>query len=183
MLEPLETTIDGVEYRFMPLMTDPAREWLDRLIKAFGPSVASMLEGLQGADTRKLDLDTTEEMGLLSMLGGSFGKGLHSFTQSLTPAFHKELVDKFLGQVQYRTEDGNWAPLTKDRRQLLFARKLALETRLVGWCLKEQYEDFFVHLQRLLASAVASLAQKTARNSASRTDVTGGTGGSSPASE
>lgn len=183
MIQARETTIEGVDYSFTPLMADPAREWLDRLSKAFGPSVAAFVEGLGSVKSFKIDLDATDELDLLTMFSNSMGKGIRDFTSALSPSLHKEVVDKFLSQVRYRNEEGNWAPLTKDRRQIMFATALWAETRLLGWCLQEQYADFFVPLRTAIASAAVRMAARGVSRSDSPKVSTGGLGDSSPAAD
>jgi hypothetical protein len=151
-LEPCKTEIDGVEYEFTPLMATPARNMFDQLAKKFGPTIASFVESLNG-DAGDVDIDTAHVLEAFAGMSESLGGAIRAFTSALTPEFHNQLLDTFLNHVRYRHEDGEMLNLTKQVRETMFGRALALETKILGWCLSEQYSDFFAPLRTALASA------------------------------
>ena len=171
MIESVETTIDDVEYRFMPLMADPARKNLDELLKRFGPAIASVIEGLNGTNKiEDFDMDKTEDAELIKVFSRSLGGGIREFTQALSSHFHKELVDVFLTQVDVK-EDGSWVKLTSSKRQMLFGTKLATETRLLVFCLGAQYSDFFGPLRTAIMSAALKMTVRQSNSNSLKTSI------------
>jgi len=171
MIESVETTIDDVEYRFMPLMADPARKNLDELLKRFGPSIASVIEGLSGTNKiEDFDMDSTEDAELVKVFAKSLSGGIREFTHALSSHFHKEIVDVFLTQADVK-EDDKWVKLTSNKRQILFGTRLATETRLLVFCLQAQYSDFFAPLRTAIMSAALKMTVKQSSSTSPKTSI------------
>jgi hypothetical protein len=168
MLEVVQTEIDGYEFTYQPLMATPARALFDKLVQRFGPAVAGAVRGLKDADLSD-DMEMAEALGSVTESVGSLISGLAS---GLDPKFHAQLVDDLFKQVQFKNEHGNFAPLDKGTREIMFGTKLLLEMKLVSFCLKAQFSDFLAPLQSLTSSALALRAQALSR-SASRPASTG----------
>jgi len=136
MITVRDKEIEGVKYRFTPLMAKPARSFVDRLIKQFGPVFGSLIRALDSIDT-----------GDLQAAVGIFGSAVSEFASALDPVFHQELVNAFLTRVEYHdpnTPAGKdpWVLFTANNMEVLFATQLGLETEILVWCLREQYSDF-----------------------------------------
>jgi hypothetical protein len=175
MIETHEKEIDGVRYRFKPLMAKAARDQLDQLIQKFGPAFASAIKGLQNAGT----YDADKEANILEMLpavAGSIGGAIESFCGALTPAYHANLVRTFFHQVSMEdTVNGQeaWPLLSPDRCEIHFATRLLSETKVLCWCLEVQYADFFGLFRQGLMLAALSRAAKSPSLSDSPKDSIG----------
>jgi hypothetical protein len=169
MIEVKEKTIDGHDFKFHPMMATPARELLDKLIRMFGPSIAAAVEGLDSAE-----VDTNME--ITSILGsamGSIGGSLREIAAAMQPAFHHKLVEELGSHTQWRNEDGNYVPLRKDLREVLFATNLLTEFKWIAFCLEVQFSDFFGLFQTLAGQAVALRAMANESKSRSQKVSTG----------
>ena len=167
MIEQREKEIDGVVYRWMPMMAKAARNELDKLIQKFGPTFGTAIKGLQNAG----EFDAESEDGILSALpavAGSVGSAIEAFCHALTPEYHANLVRTFIvGRVKRVTDEGEQV-LTADVCETVFATALMLETKILVWCLEEQYADFFALLRKGMTLAALSRAAKKASPSAYR---------------
>ena len=170
MIELKQKNIDGVDYEFLPLMATPARNMLDQLINKFGPAIAKGLEGLKDAGEFSGDDDVSA---LVPALSGSLGAALDSFSTAITAGFHKNIVDTFLNKVNVVEPDGNKPQLTAADREIRFATNLLTETKVLLWCLEEQYGDFFGLFRRVGIQTAANMAIKTPSKSNSLKDSTG----------
>lgn len=157
MIETVQKEIDGVLYEFAPLMATPARDMLDQLVSKFGPTAANAVDGLKTVRSFSLESDAMTEM--VPAIAESLGGAIRGFSASITPGFHKQLVDLFLRQVSFRNEAGEMQGLTPSNREAMFATKLALETKILFFCLEAQYSDFFALLRRGLNYATLSLTK------------------------
>jgi hypothetical protein len=153
MLEEKTKVIDGIEYSFMPITVTPARRMLDRLMQTFGPALAAFIKGLESLeDVKNFDIDTTDISELVGPLTRSIGATVDTFTKAIDSSLHEELVNTFLLRVKY-VDNGKLVKFTKDNLEIYFATRLGLETRILLWCLSEQYADFFGPLRTALTSA------------------------------
>jgi len=169
MLETKERTIDGYDFKYYPLMATPARELLDKLIRMFGPSIAAAVEGLEGADVG-VDMKVTD---ILGSAMGSIGGSLREIAGAVQPAFHHKLVEDLGKQTEWRNEEGNFVPLKKDMREVLFATNLLTEFKWIAFCLEVQFSDFFGLFQTLAGQAVALRAMANESRSKSQRGSTG----------
>ena len=179
MLEVKEKTIDGHDFKYHPLMATPARELLDKLIRMFGPSIAAAVEGL---DSAEIDVN----MNVTSILGsamGSVGGSVRELSEALQPAFHHKLVEDLGSHTQWRNEEGNYVPLKKELREVLFATNLLTEFKWLAFCLEVQFSDFFGLFQTLAGQAVALRAMASESKSGSRRGSTGISSESPPMSD
>jgi len=165
MIEKKTKELGGIEFTFSPLMAGQARLMLDKLIKTFGGVLAATVSGADGVnieEVKALDLDKSQEPELIKVFASAIGGGLGAFSQAITPEFHTELVDTFLKQVTFIDPDTRESRgLTKNVREVMFSTRLALETRVLLWCITEQYGDFLEPVRRLINSAPqVSLAVK-----------------------
>jgi len=152
MITPVTTVIDGDTYEFMPMAATEARKWLMILQQTFGPSVAEAFSGIKDAaiPDGALELDTGDPKMIVAMLGpiaGSISGLVRGFSSSLNAAGYEALVEAFLSRTWVETDSGGKLELKKGYRELNFYNKLALEARILLWCLKEQYSDFFGYLE------------------------------------
>jgi hypothetical protein len=148
MITPVNTVIDGETYEFMPMGATEARNWLMVLQQTIGPSVAEAFAGVKGAQIPEeaLELDQNDPKLLVAMLGpiaGSISGLISGLTRSLNASMYEKLVEAFLSRTTIETPTGGKISLKKAYRETEFYNKLALEGRILFWCLHEQYADFF----------------------------------------
>ncbi len=145
MLDPQEKEIDGIEFRYQPMMLKPARAMFDGLAQRFGPAIASAVEGLSEADIDS-DMELSAMLGNVSKSAGGLLRGI---VAGLDPSYHAKIADELAKQTEYRNESGNYVELAPAVRELMFGAKLLTEGKLIGWCLSVQYADFLEPLRTL----------------------------------
>ena len=169
MLEPEETEIDGHEFRYHPMLLKASRRMFDELSQRFGPAVASAIEGLGNANIDQ-DMEFTEMLGGVTDSAAGLLRGLVS---GLDPAYHAKLADQLAASTLWKNpENGEFAKLTNELREVMFGKNLLTEARLIWWCLTVQYADFLAPLRDLSLQAV-SLRSVTASALASRKELIG----------
>jgi hypothetical protein len=151
MIEKVEKEIDGHVYEYMPLMAKAARSELDKLIQKFGPAISKAIGGMKSID---VDADVDLEkggvdalVGALPAIAGGLAGAIDGFSSSLSPEYHRNLVDCFLKRVTVHLEGENGQPiqqqLTSAFCEQFFATRLLTETKVLIFCLESQYADFF----------------------------------------
>lgn len=180
MLEPQEKTIDGITFRYQPMMATPARKLLDELVQRFGPVIGSFIEGLSAADELNLE---TEMNAMLGTVTGPLGSGIKQLSKQMDPKFHATVVEQLSKQTQFSDDDGaSYLPLKKERVEVMFATRLTTELKWIAFCLEVQYADFFEPLRDLPMRAIALRAMaNTASGSRSPKTSTGSSTESQPA--
>ncbi len=151
MLETEEKEIDGIWFKYQPMMLKDSRRMFDGLAQRFGPAIASAIEGL---DQAEIDMD----MKVNEMLGGvvkSAGGLLRGFVAGLDPSYHEQVANQLAKGTEYQNESGNYVPLDNNTRETMFGAKLLTETKLIIWCLSVQYSDFLEPLQQAAMTAVS----------------------------
>ncbi len=151
MLEPEEKEIDGIVFKYQPMMLKPSRAMFDGLAQRFGPAIASAVEGLSEADINS-DMEFSAMLGNVSKSAGGLLRGV---VAGLDPAYHAKLADELAKQTEYKIEGGNFVALGPDIREMMFGAKLLTETKLIAWCLGVQYADFLEPLRNLGMSAMS----------------------------
>jgi len=145
VIEPQEREIDGLTFRYTPLMATQARNTLVGLINRFGGSIADGLDGLGEADFS----EATEGVDIAQMLGkmtASIAGFVRQLTTNLTPEYYEKLCDTFGARSEVKqSHEGQeaWPQMSKGTRDMLFATKLLTEAKWIGFCLEVQYSDFF----------------------------------------
>lgn len=177
MLEAQEKEIDGIKFKYQPLMAEKAREMFDKLAGRFGPAIAAAVEKLEDAKGLDLEKDLSNSLGLLT---GSAGGLLREVCANLDPKFHKELVHTLGEQTHIMGEKG-FIPFAHEQREIMFGTKLLTEFKWLGFCLSVQYADFLEPLRNISLRAVVLRAQANASLSGSPPDSTGTSTGSQQA--
>lgn len=180
MLEKQTKEIDGLEFRYQPLMATEARKILVELINRFGGSIASGLEELGETDLGD-DVDgDTEVASMLGKMGKSAGGIIRELTMNLTPEYYEKLCNTLGGQSEVKMVGDNgqeaWPTMDKGTRDLMFGTKLLTEAKWIGFCLGVQYADFFGLAKTVSQQAMAlrAMATRKAKSpSGSQTDSTG----------
>ena len=182
MLEIQERTIDGIDFRYNPMMAKPARRMLVGLIRRFGGSMASGLETLGKEDLSNVD----EKMDMLVVLGrltGSIAGVIREITFNLDEDYYEKLTDTLGARSEMRvtSEDGQaaWMTMNNDLRNLEFGNRLLLEAKWVAFCLEAQYEDFFGLLSTASQQAIAVKVLGQAKTQSRSDSQRGSTGPSS----
>jgi hypothetical protein len=182
MLEAVSKEIDGIAFKYQPMMATPARTLFDKLVNKMGPALAGALEGVDQANDLTLSEDTEDQMGMLSALLPALGKGIRELSAALNENFHREIV-KTLGAQTQIEQDGNWISLDKNVQEVLFAQKLTLEFKWIAFCLGVQYEDFLALSRTAALQTVISKAFRNESRSNSQRTSTGSFSGSQQASD
>lgn len=179
-LEQVEKEIDGITFRYQPLLATPARKLLDDLVQRFGPAVASFVEGLDKADGLNLDTEVNEA----ALLGGvtrPFGMSLREVFKSMDPKFHADLAEQLGKQSVMVREDGTEPVMNRPIRDVEFATNLFREFKWIAFCLSVQFTDFLEPLQQISLRTVALRAMANTSQSNSTSQSTGTSIGSPPA--
>ncbi len=176
MLEPQEKEIDGITFKYQPMMLKSSRAMFDGLAQRFGPAIASAVEGLSEADINS-DMEIGAMLGHVSKSAGGLLRGV---VAGMDPAYHAKLADELAKQTEFRNEGGNFVPLGTDIREMMFGAKLFTETKLIAWCLSVQYSDFLEPLRTLGVTAM-SFRRMGGLPSTSPTESTGSFTESQPA--
>ena len=158
MLETQDRTIDGVTFRYQPMMAKPARELFDKLLQAYGPALAAAVEALEKAEDLDLESDVAEMLGAVI---GSVGGSIREITFATSPVFHREIAEALHKQSMIKNDDGNFVPLAGSTAEMLFGTKLLTEAKFIGYCLEVQFSDFF---ELFKTGAMRALAMKAAAN-------------------
>lgn len=146
-----EKEIDGIRFRYTPLMLKQSRATFDELAQRFGPAIAAAVEGL-GAAELNADMEIAQVLGSVTDSAGALLRG---FVGGLDPAYHAKLADALAKQTEFVNDKGNWLPLGDNIRELMFGARLLTETKLIWWCLSVQYSDFLAPLAKLGQQAIA----------------------------
>ncbi len=151
MLEPEEKEIDGIGFKYQPLMLKQSRAMFDGLAQRFGPAIASAVEGLSEADINS-DMEFSAMLGNVSKSAGGLLRGV---VAGLDPTYHEKIANELAKQTEYKNEGGSYVPLEPAVREVMFGAKLLTETKLIAWCLSVQYSDFLEPLRTLGMSAMS----------------------------
>lgn len=182
MIESHETEIGGNRYRFLPLQLKPARRMLNLILKRIAPGVADGIRGLKEAKSDVLDTEVKNEVtalvAVLPALSASLGGIVEGLGLALDPKFHEEMIATFFPRVTVNM-DGDWPKLTSDRCADFFATSLLSETKVLLWCLKVQYADFF-ELWSVAKSSLASFQAEMKQRLSTSPSASTGTPSESP---
>lgn len=176
MLEHEDKEIDGIVFRYHPMMLKQSRLTFDGLAQRFGPAIAAAVEGLNEAQINA-DMEVTEIAGGLAASAAGLIRG---FVGGLDGKYHASLADALAKHTEYRNDEGNFVPLAVDVREVMFGARLLTEVKLMGWCLSMQYADFLEPL-RTGAVLATSLRGVTLSALGSQKASTGSSSGSPPA--
>ncbi len=157
MIESTTREIDGVTFKFTPMMATKARELLDQLLQRFGTPFGKALEALDQADKLTLDADTANPVAMVGQMAAPVGVALAELTGKLDPKFHADLVKTLARQTMVVGDGGEEVPLTTDI-EIRFATKLMTEAKWIWFCLECQYADFLGLFQSTALQAVAAKA-------------------------
>ena len=166
MLEPVEKEIDGIGFKYQPMMATKARKILIELIHKFGGSLAAGVERLGDAE---LDADLSQIIGkLTSPVGGI----IRELTSNLTPEYYENLCKEFAERSFVTNPKGDWIAMKKEVRDMYFGVKLLTEAKWLMFCLEAQYADFF-GLVRTASESAAAYQRVAQSQSNSQPDLTG----------
>lgn len=179
MLEAITKEIGGYEFKFQPLMATPARTLFDKLVNRFGPTIASAMEGLEQANELNLEQETEDQAGMIAAMFPALGSGIRELSGALNENFHRDIVKTLGDQTHVRLEeDGEFVSLRKEVREVLFAQKLTLEFKWLGFCLGVQFADFFELFKAAALKAVVAKAVNNESRSSFQKISTGSFSGS-----
>ena len=112
MIESTTREIDGVTFKFTPMMATKARELLDQLLQRFGTPFGKALEALDQADKLTLDADTANPVAMVGQMAAPVGVALAELTGKLDPKFHADLVKTLARQTMWGVAGAGEVPLT-----------------------------------------------------------------------
>lgn len=158
MLETQEKEIEGRLYTYQPLMLKPARALFDKLVKKFGPAIASAIEGLESAPIE----GSGDVLEALSGASKSVAGLIDGLVKGLDAKTHEEIADTVAQnmRVELTNDDGDTQTVAlKQARDMIFGQNLLTEFKVIAFALDVQFSDFLAPMRQAATMAIAVRAK------------------------